>query len=161
MEAHQEKRQSTPQAPVRNPNMTQQTQDRLGISLDSQGRTAPGANLARPAGPQQGEVGSELARLSGGEFATRADRLNKAKVDAILQGQLRLGPGYEAGSAAANRELLNFFRRKEVVDKNLAWSLALSRKERERIEAEKDKSTKTLPEDKNQLTRLMKLSGQR
>lgn len=75
----------------------------------------PAAATSRPAGgPQQGVVGSELARLSGGEFATRADRLNQAKVDAILQGQLGLGPGYKAGSAAANRELRDYFRRREL-----------------------------------------------
>ena len=142
-------------------NMTQQTQDRLGISLNSQGRTAPGANLARPAGPQQGEIGSELARLSGGEFATRADRLNKAKVDAILQGQLRLGPGYEAGSAAANRELLDYFRRRELGMQIFNQQMARHRKERDGVTASDDKSTKTVPEDNNQLTRLMKLSGQR
>ena len=108
--------QSTPQAPERDPDMTQQMQDRLGITLNSQGRTASGATpahtptatttppAARPAGPQQGVVGSELARLSGGEFASRADRLNQARVNDIL------GPGYKAGSAAANRALRDYYK---------------------------------------------------
>ena len=64
------------------------------------------ATTARPAGgPQQGVVGSELARLSGGEFASRADRLNQAKVNAIL------GSGYKAGTAAANLALRDYYRR--------------------------------------------------
>lgn len=63
------------------------------------------ATTARPAGgPQQGVVGSELARLSGGEFASRADRLNQARVDAIL------GSGYKAGSAAANLALRDYYK---------------------------------------------------
>ncbi len=178
--------QSTPQAPARDPNMTQQTQDRLGISLDSQGRTASGATsaqtpapAARPAtaqtpapvttapaaspatttttksaGPQQGVVGSELAKFSGGEFATRADRLNQAKVDAIL------GSGYKAGTAAANLALHDHFRRQAIRQE-------LERRSQGRVSgatvipAGSDNSTKTVPEDKNSLTRLMKLSGQR
>lgn len=149
--------QSTPQAPARDPNMTQQTQDRLGISLDSQGRTASGATsppAAKPAGPQQGVVGSELARLSGGEFATRTDRLNQAKVDAIL------GSGYKAGTAAANTALKDYF-------KNAAIRQEVERRSQDRVSgatvipAGSDNSTETVPEDKNSLTRLMKLSGQR
>jgi hypothetical protein len=61
--------------------------------------TAPAARR-----PQQGVVGSELGRLSGGEFATRADRLNQARVDDIL------GPGYKAGSAAANTALRDYYK---------------------------------------------------
>jgi hypothetical protein len=179
--------QSTPQAPVRNPNMTQQMQDRLGIPLNSQGRTASGATpapaarpattapAARPAGPQQGVVGSELARLSGGEFASRADRLNQARVDAIL------GSGYKAGSAAANRALRDYYKanppESDAQRQELAQKIFNQNMERARQQAEKDlirnypglrtepagsdNSTVTVPEDKNQLMRLMKLSGQR
>jgi hypothetical protein len=49
-------------------------------------------------------VGSQLAALSGGEFATRADRTNQEKVDAIL------GTGYKAGSAAANTALRDYYK---------------------------------------------------
>ncbi len=69
--------------------------------------SAPAARTAppRPAGgPQQGVVGSQLAALSGGEFATRADRTNQEKVDAIL------GTGYKAGSAAANTALRDYYK---------------------------------------------------
>ena len=187
--------QSTPQAPARDPNMTQQMQDRLGIPLNSQGRTASGATpaqtpsatttppaarpaaattapAARPAGPQQGVVGSELARLSGGEFASRADRLNQARVDAIL------GSGYKAGSAAANRALRDYYKanppmsdaqRTELTDRlfnqNMERARELSRQQGTGVTtvqpAGSDNSTETVPEDKNALTRLMKLSGQR
>ncbi len=89
----------------------------------------PAATPARPAGgPQQGVVGSELAKFSGGEFATRADRLNQAKVDAIL------GSGYKAGTAAANTALRDYFknaairqeleRRQERINQQAADSLA-------------------------------------
>jgi hypothetical protein len=167
--------------------MTQQMQDRLGIPLNSQGRTASGATpapaarpattapAARPAGPQQGVVGSELARLSGGEFASRADRLNQARVDAIL------GSGYKAGSAAANRALRDYYKanppESDAQRQELAQKIFNQNMERARQQAEKDlirnypglrtepagsdNSTVTVPEDKNQLMRLMKLSGQR
>lgn len=49
-------------------------------------------------------VGKELARTSGGEFKSRADRLNQAKIDAIL------GPGYKAGRANTNLALARHFR---------------------------------------------------
>ena len=49
-------------------------------------------------------MGSQLAALSGGEFATRADRTNQEKVDAIL------GTGYKAGSAAANTALRDYYK---------------------------------------------------
>jgi hypothetical protein len=173
--------QSTPQAPARNPNMTQQMQDRLGIPLNSQGRTASGATpaqtptatttppAARPAGPQQGVVGSELARLSGGEFASRADRLNQARVDAIL------GSGYKAGTAAANRALRDYYKanppmsdeqRQELTQRIFNQSMERLRQQAADAKvtvrpAGSDKSTETVPEDNNELTRLMKLSGQR
>jgi len=193
--------QSTPQAPARDPNMTQQMQDRLGIPLNSQGRTASGATpaqtpaatttppaarsatattppavrpattapaSARPAGPQQGVIGSELARLSGGEFASRADRLNQARVDDIL------GPGYKAGSAAANRALRDYYKANPPMSdaqrQELSREIFNRQMERHRQQgtgvttvqpAGSDNSTETVPEDKNALTRLMKLSGQR
>lgn len=180
--------QSTPQAPARNPNMTQQMQDRLGIPLNSQGRTASGATpapAARPATtapaarrPQQGVVGSELGRLSGGEFASRADRLNQARVDDIL------GPGYKAGSAAANTALRDYYKanppesdaqRQELAQKIFNQSMDRMRQQAAQAQADlkrdnpglstepagSDNSTVTVPEDKNQLMRLMKLSGQR
>lgn len=69
----------------------------------------PAAATSRPAGgPQQGVVGSQLAKLSGGEFATRADRLNQSKVDAIL------GSGYKAGTAAANLALRDYYRQQAM-----------------------------------------------
>lgn len=176
--------QSTPQAPERDPDMTQQMQDRLGITLNSQGRTASGATpaqtpaqtpaatttppAARPAGPQQGVVGSELARLSGGEFATRANRLNQARVNDIL------GPGYKAGSAAANRALRDYYKanppmsdaqRQELTQRIFNQQMARHREQGDGVAtvrpAGSDNSTETVPEDKNELTRLMKLSGQR
>jgi hypothetical protein len=179
--------QSTPQAPARNPDLTQQMRDRLGIPLNSQGRTASGATPAqtpaaatstRPAGPQQGVVGSELGRLSGGEFAFRADRLNQAKVDAIL------GTGYKAGSAAANTALRDYYKnnpprsdtqRQELTQQNFNQNLERIRQQASDAQkdlirdnpglstepAGSDDSTVTVPEDKHQLMRLMKLSGQR
>jgi hypothetical protein len=61
---------------------------------------APQSQPARPT------VGSQLAALSGGEFATRADRTNQEKVDAVL------GAGkYRAGSAEANLALRDYYRR--------------------------------------------------
>ena len=53
---------------------------------------------------KQGAVGAELAQTSGGQFATRADRLDQAKVDAAL------GPGFKAGSREANLALAQKFR---------------------------------------------------
>ena len=52
----------------------------------------------------QGTVGAELAKISGGQFATKADRLDQAKVDAAL------GPGFRAGSKEANLALAQKFR---------------------------------------------------
>jgi len=81
-----------------------------GPSTPPAGSSTPSAPAARPApprpagGPQQGVVGSQLAALSGGEFATRADRTNQEKVDAIL------GTGYKAGSAAANTALRDYYK---------------------------------------------------
>ena len=188
-------------------------------------RPAVPAPVARPAGgPQQGRVGAELSTLSGGEFASRDDRLNQAKVDSIL------GTGYKAGSAEANMALVNHYRQQASSSSpalgavagsppNLrigsaaqvppganpaVRSAAISRDakahldqiqkddarrqelvqqifnqniERARQQSEKDlirnypgprtepagsdDSTVTVPEDKNQLMRLMKLSGQR
>jgi hypothetical protein len=135
--------------------------------------TAPAAR-----GPQQGVVGSELGRLSGGEFASRADRLNQAKVDAIL------GTGYKAGSAAANTALRDYYKdnppRSDAQRQELTQQIFNQNLERIRQQASdaqkdlkrdnpglstepagSDDSTVTVPEDKNQLMRLMKLSGQR
>lgn len=63
-------------------------------------------NISQPTrtGPRQGVVGSELAKTSGGQFTSRADRLNQAKVDAAL------GPGFKAGSKEANLALQQKFR---------------------------------------------------
>lgn len=88
--------QSTPQAPA--------PAARPATTTPPAARPATTAPAARPAGPQQGVIGSELGRLSGGEFATRADRLNQARVDDIL------GPGYKAGSAAANTALRDYYK---------------------------------------------------
>ena len=63
------------------------------------------APAARPAAGSQGVTGSEVAARSGGQFMTRADRTNQAKVDSVL------GPGnYKAGSAEANLALRNYYR---------------------------------------------------
>ena len=51
-----------------------------------------------------GKTASELMTTSGGQFVTRADRLNQAKVDAAL------GPGFKAGSKEANLALAQKFR---------------------------------------------------
>jgi hypothetical protein len=53
---------------------------------------------------RQGQVGAALANTSGGQFVTKADRLNQAKVDAAL------GPGFIAGSQKANLALQAKFR---------------------------------------------------
>jgi hypothetical protein len=142
-------------------------------------RPAVPAPVARPArGSQQGSVGSDLSTLSGGEFASRADRLNQARVDAIL------GPGYKAGSAAANTALRDYYKanppmsdaqRQELGQQNFNQSLERIRqqaadaqkdleRDNPRLRTEpsgSDNSTVTVPEDKNQLMRLLKLSGQR
>jgi len=134
-------------------------------------RSATTAPAAR--GPQQGVVGSELGRLSGGEFASRADRLNQAKVDAIL------GTGYKAGSAAANTALRDYYKANPPMSDSQRqdFNQNLERIRQQAADAQKDlkrdnpglstepagsdDSTVTVPEDKNQLMRLMKLSGQR
>ena len=56
------------------------------------------------AGPRQGTVGADLAKTSGGQFTSRADRTNQAKVDAAL------GPGFKAGSKEANLALQQKFK---------------------------------------------------
>ena len=53
--------------------------------------------------PVQGVTGQKLAQTSGGQFMNRADRTNQAKVDAAL------GPGFKAGTAAANMALAKKF----------------------------------------------------
>ena len=63
------------------------------------------APAARPAAGSQGVTGSEVAATSGGQFMTRADRTNQAKVDSVL------GAGrYKAGSAEANLALRDYYR---------------------------------------------------
>ena len=52
----------------------------------------------------QGIVGADIAKLSGGEFSTRADRLNQEKIDAIL------GPGYKAGKKETNLALQQYYK---------------------------------------------------
>jgi len=54
---------------------------------------------------QYGQTGAELRQSSGGQFVTRADRMDQSKVDAILgQGK------YKAGTAEANLALANYFK---------------------------------------------------
>jgi len=53
--------------------------------------------------PAQGKTGAQLAQTSGGQFMNKADRTNQAKVDAAL------GPGFKAGTAAANMALAKKF----------------------------------------------------
>ena len=72
----------------------------------------PSTNRPKPAGPRQGVVGSELSKISSGQFTSRADRLNQAKVDAALGGTVNPATGkpYVAGTAAANTALRNLYR---------------------------------------------------
>jgi hypothetical protein len=58
--------------------------------------------------PKQGVVGSNLANISGGEFTNRADRLNQAKVDAVL------GSGYTAGRKNTNLALQNYYKQNPI-----------------------------------------------
>jgi hypothetical protein len=54
---------------------------------------------------QYGQTGAELRQTSGGQFTSRADRMDQSKVDAILgQGK------YKAGTAEANLALANYFK---------------------------------------------------
>ncbi len=72
---------------------------------------------------QEPKTADDLAHYSKGVFATRADRLNQAKVDSVL------GPGYRAGTAAANRALADYFRQeraREVMAKEAERILQLS-----------------------------------
>ncbi len=72
---------------------------------------------------QEPKTADDLAHFSKGVFATRADRLNQAKVDSVL------GPGYRAGTAAANRALADYFRQeraREVMAKEAERILQLS-----------------------------------
>jgi hypothetical protein len=152
-------------------------------------------------------VGSQLAALSGGEFATRADRTNQEKVDAIL------GTGYKAGSAAANTALRDYYKanppqsdaqRQELTQQIFNQNLERARRQAAdaRQELERDnprlrteptgsaapaapvvapsgqgtpvksgtgqtwtdssgQPIVTMPEEKNSLMRLLKLSGQK
>jgi hypothetical protein len=60
---------------------------------------------------EQQSVGSELAKTSGGKFASRADRLDQDKVDAVL------GAGkFRAGSREANLALAQHFRNQQDAD---------------------------------------------
>lgn len=56
-----------------------------------------------------GATASELSSVSQGQFAKKADRLNQAKVDAVL------GPGFRAGSKEANLALLQHFRQNPAI----------------------------------------------
>ena len=54
---------------------------------------------------QYGRTGAELRQSSGGQFMSRADRMDQSKVDAILgQGK------YKAGTVEANMALANYFK---------------------------------------------------
>ena len=66
-------------------------------------------NLIEAPAPKQGVTGQKLAQTSGGQFMNRADRTNQAKVDAAL------GPGFKAGSAAANQALAKKFSQPQAV----------------------------------------------
>ena len=57
-------------------------------------------------------VGTELQRTSGGQFMSKADRLNQAKVDAVL------GPGFKAGRADTNIALAKKFRQAQPLAVN-------------------------------------------
>lgn len=58
----------------------------------------------------QGEVGSQLAQTSGGQFMNKADRLNQEKVNATLGMNPSTGQQYKAGSKEANLALQQKFK---------------------------------------------------
>ena len=68
------------------------------------------AGQPKTAGPRQGVVGSELSRISGGQFTSRADRLNQDKVNAALGVNPATGQPYVAGRADTNLALRNLYR---------------------------------------------------
>ncbi len=83
------------------------------------GKGVRGTTTAR----QEPKTADDLAHYSKGQFATRADRLDQAKVDSVL------GPGYRAGTARANRALADYFRQeraREVMAKEAERILQLS-----------------------------------
>ena len=58
---------------------------------------------------EQQSVGAELAKTSGGQFTSRADRLDQTKVDSVL------GAGkFKAGSAEANLALAKYFKQQSA-----------------------------------------------
>jgi len=82
-------------------------------------------NLAQ--GPKTADA---LAKYSKGMFATRADRLDQAKVDSVL------GAGrYRAGSAEANQALATHFLTQQVFQDNLARARAESERQQPRQQA--------------------------
>ncbi len=110
-------------------NQTDLVQQRTGVDLgndqagggrgtqgmDRQAKPSQGVAVATDKGvkgtttlPQGPTTADDLAHYSKGIFATRADRLNQAKVDSVL------GPGYRAGSAEANRALSDYFRQERA-----------------------------------------------
>ena len=84
-------------------------------NVNTDGSPRPPLNIVTPktpkiktsTGPKQGVVGTDLANISGGEFATRADRLNQAKVDAVL------GTGYKAGRKNTNLALQRYYKQQQ------------------------------------------------
>jgi len=79
------------------------------------------------------KTADDLAHYSKGQFATRADRLDQAKVDSVL------GAGrYRAGSAEANQALATHFRNQlvqQTFQDNLARSRADSERQQPRLDA--------------------------
>jgi hypothetical protein len=63
-----------------------------------------------PTAQSQGVVGAELAKTSGGQFTSKADRLNQEKVNAALGVDSATGKQYKAGSKEANLALQQKFR---------------------------------------------------
>ncbi len=90
-------------------------------------------------GPKTAEV---LAQLSKGQFTTRADRLDQAKVDSVL------GRGrYIAGTARANQALADYFRDKQEQER---ISDILIRQQKQEIEKR----------EREEIDRIQQLSGQ-
>ncbi len=79
------------------------------------------------------KTADDLAHYSKGQFATRADRLDQAKVDSVL------GAGrYRAGSAEANQALATHFRNQlvqQTFQDNLARARADSERQQPRLDA--------------------------
>jgi hypothetical protein len=102
-----------PKVDTSNPFGSSPSYDITGSQI-SPGSVPTASNPATTSAPRQptpeeikqyGRTGAELRQSSGGQFMSRADRIDQSKVDAILgQGK------YKAGTAEANLALANYFK---------------------------------------------------